>query len=484
MSASLLALLLLGCPRSDDTGNPPVLDTHDSGHSHDTGSCFPDTGDGITPAEGPADLVPVAPASIYLDQKTFDPSDCALQEACIGGTGTRLLLRFDAGAHNQGDHDVVIGRPAHHASDFEYSVCHDHFHYAAFVAYTLVDDAGAPVATGHKQGFCLEDTVAIDGSDPSTPQDGRYTCQVQGLSTGWADIYGDELDCQWIDVTEVPPGDYTLRLTVNPDGTVPETDLGNNTIEVPVTVAATDLSRACGTAEAPGLDASCGWSLDHSTTCTPGEHVEVGCSAACGLGSCTGDPLLRICPGTDSSCLRSAALSRSDGCNSPCPKSSFTCPPGGAYTVWTGEDEPSTCDLQTTTEPAPDLLAPCPGDDSGEGRDCGWTTASSHACNPGFEYWVGCNPGLCGLDVCPGDEAQHGLDAIACTGDPVLRVCPGDAPCPASAALSLQNDNCGSTCPAALFTCPPGGSYTVLSASNRPWQESSCDVGAVRLIDL
>jgi hypothetical protein len=45
---------------------------------------------------------------------------------------------------------------------------------------------------------------------------------------GWADVYDHSLDCQWIDVTGVPAGDYLLRLTVNPSGTFPEAQQSNN----------------------------------------------------------------------------------------------------------------------------------------------------------------------------------------------------------------------------------------------------------------
>ena len=38
------------------------------------------------------------------------------------------------------------------------------------------------------------------------------------------DLYSRHLDCQWIDVTDVPPGIYILRLLVNPDNLVLESD--------------------------------------------------------------------------------------------------------------------------------------------------------------------------------------------------------------------------------------------------------------------
>ena len=40
-----------------------------------------------------------------------------------------------------------------------------------------------------------------------------------------SDIFSD---CQWIDITDVPPGNYILRLHTNPGNQVAETDFYNN----------------------------------------------------------------------------------------------------------------------------------------------------------------------------------------------------------------------------------------------------------------
>ena len=45
------------------------------------------------------------------------------------------------------------------------------------------------------------------------------------------DLYGSYLDCQWIDVTDVPAGKYILRQTVNPDRLGVESDYRNNVAE-------------------------------------------------------------------------------------------------------------------------------------------------------------------------------------------------------------------------------------------------------------
>lgn len=42
------------------------------------------------------------------------------------------------------------------------------------------------------------------------------------------DLYARHLDCQWIDITGVPSGRYLLRLMVNPDSLVAESDHENN----------------------------------------------------------------------------------------------------------------------------------------------------------------------------------------------------------------------------------------------------------------
>jgi len=160
---------------------------------------------------------------------------CELYEGCVGGLGWRTILRFTLTAHNIGSRDLVLGVAANQPEIFHYSECHDHHHFDDFADFELRDADGV-VATGFKPGFCLLDSYswAFPNAFPT------YDCANQGIGVGFGDIYEDALPCQWIDVTDVPPGDYVLRATLNQareDTAVPmlvERDYGNNVVEVPV----------------------------------------------------------------------------------------------------------------------------------------------------------------------------------------------------------------------------------------------------------
>ncbi len=163
---------------------------------------------------------------------------CELGEGCVGALGWRTILRFTMTASNVGSADLVLGVAANEPDIFHFSECHSHYHFDQFARFELRDGAGMIAATGHKPGFCLLDSYSWAWENAP----GHYDCSNQGISRGYADIYESDLPCQWIDVTDVPPGDYTIWAEVNvqrDDAAVHllnERDYGNNTVEVPVTL--------------------------------------------------------------------------------------------------------------------------------------------------------------------------------------------------------------------------------------------------------
>ncbi|XP_043089418.1 lysyl oxidase-like 5b [Puntigrus tetrazona] len=186
---------------------------------------------------GLPDLVP-DPYSIqagsYIQRVQMYALRCAAEENCLARSAYRptvrdldyrVLLRFPQKVRNMGTSDFLPVKPRH---QWEWHSCHQHYHSMdAFSHYDLLDiGSGLKVAEGHKASFCLEDT----GCDPGFHR--RYACtaHTQGLSPGCHDTYAANIDCQWIDITDVPPGNYILKVTVNPDFLVPESDFSNNVV--------------------------------------------------------------------------------------------------------------------------------------------------------------------------------------------------------------------------------------------------------------
>jgi hypothetical protein len=212
---------------------------------------------GVPPASLPNLVINTArvQSSVVFKTQMFTAKDCAYIENSLTGTGKRTLMRFDVSAANRGTSPLVLGSPVNNPL-FVYSPCHKHYHFSGYALYELFRSdprttSSPAVVTGRKQAFCLEDFEP----DPSSPSRGPavYTCANQGISVGWADTYGSYLDGQWLDVTGVAPGNYFLRVIINPynvasspiyDPTsavalaVPESGYSDNVAVVPVTIPA------------------------------------------------------------------------------------------------------------------------------------------------------------------------------------------------------------------------------------------------------
>jgi hypothetical protein len=247
-------------------------------------------------------------------------------------------MRFDTQTPNIGTGDLRIGAPGPSNPVYTRNECSGSYLFDTYARYTLLDADGAAVARGAKQAFCIMDTDRwLD--EPGVPLRGTYDCRNQGISRGWSDVYHGGLSCQWIDVTDVAPGEYTLRVQLNVDRRVAELDYDNDLVEVPLTVPAdesTDPLAACGSG-GTGPARDCGWMLAGTFTCTPGASVTSQCGTGCDASACTGDPMIRACAG-DTACTSREALASDDDCRMGvyCPVATFTCPAGGRVTILTG----------------------------------------------------------------------------------------------------------------------------------------------------
>lgn len=154
--------------------------------------------------------------------------------------GFHRVLRFTVSTPNIGDADAVVGDPLAHIdpngdgdfkdSDglFEYAPCHNHFHYKHYATYELLPVLpGSALGTpsfARKRGFCLDDSEPVAGGDPNGwvyRSCGTLTTHGdQGVHVGWADVYARTLPGQYFVLDDpaqpTPPGDYVIRVTVNP----------------------------------------------------------------------------------------------------------------------------------------------------------------------------------------------------------------------------------------------------------------------------
>jgi hypothetical protein len=249
---------------------------------------------GVCDPSGPCpdlSLDPVALRdSILIETRQIGTDSCSIAEGSITGPReidgeleptplNRRLLRFTTSVTNIGTGSLFLGNPAQGDKTlFEFSACHGHYHFKGYANYQLKRKDGTLAAKGHKESFCVEDNfISKDvkgrpgvnlperpperpaGSPPLTGPDTwnphqRTDCRHPGLHRAWRDAYFVSTEGNWIDITDLDPGDYVLAVTVNPpDATTGKRAIAelkdnftNNYVEVPVHIpAATTDGVAC-----------------------------------------------------------------------------------------------------------------------------------------------------------------------------------------------------------------------------------------------
>lgn len=148
--------------------------------------------------------------------------------------GVRRIIRFTVMTPNIGDADLYIGDPdltfVDGKSDlYEFSSCHGHYHFKHYATYELIDEKTGKVWKATKRGFCMLDTDPNPAwyGEPAREHNFRSCGRPgiagnQGISHGWTDTYRFFLGGQYFVLDGgdgqpvVPPGDYLVRITVNP----------------------------------------------------------------------------------------------------------------------------------------------------------------------------------------------------------------------------------------------------------------------------
>ncbi len=144
--------------------------------------------------------------SIYMDTSTTTDV-CAIREGCLNGYGVRERINFSTRIDNIGATDFTAGTPPANINTyspiFQWDLCHGHWHFKDYAQYLLADYNNNFVPIGYKNGFCVLDLTCTTGV-------GKFSCGNMGITAGCSDIYTSGLPCQWVDITDVPDGDYKL----------------------------------------------------------------------------------------------------------------------------------------------------------------------------------------------------------------------------------------------------------------------------------
>ena len=183
----------------------------------------------------------------------------------LGDGQSHLLLRFNGYIHNVGPGALEIrgsspvngvmtvsgqriyqdgggfrdDNSRHPRIRFEGTDGHDHWHLQSAARFSLWNEAGtAEVAPSPKVGFCLQDVERIESSEPAVyTSDATEYCRqhqpgassvFEGISPGWRDVYAAKLPFQWVDISDVAPGQYRLGAQVDPDNFVIESNEADN----------------------------------------------------------------------------------------------------------------------------------------------------------------------------------------------------------------------------------------------------------------
>ncbi len=190
--------------------------------------------------------------ALYPDLIALPPADLYLSREVLADGTSHHLLRFSTTVANVGEGRLELrGAPApgggtvvwQHlydapgggklvtrlpvGADLVDHPQHRHVHFADFFGFTLMRQGLRGISwplpgTNGKLSSCVFDAVLVDRTARESQHYRDCGPNLQGLSSGWGDIYDASLPDQWIDLGPdrgVPPlvdGTYTLRASADP----------------------------------------------------------------------------------------------------------------------------------------------------------------------------------------------------------------------------------------------------------------------------
>ncbi len=250
-------------------------------------------------------------------------------------------------------------------------------------------------------------------------------------------------DAPGVDVPPPPPD-------VGMDGAPPEDAAGDVALDASPPEDAADAAIEVGTDVVVPADRP----ADAVPMDAPADGASVTCPMTTDCVACVGMPGCGMC---------------TTGSTRVCLPGNGRGPTGGACSGrWTPPQEDGQCVFPPP--PAGNILLPCTTRRTGPERDCGWTSTRGFTCTPGATLLIGSNP----LSGGSGELCSMTMPGFfgSCSGNPVMRVCPGDYCFYASSLVPTRGDldnHCG-MCPMVTVVCPALGQVSVFTG---PWDTAA-----------
>jgi hypothetical protein len=158
--------------------------------------------------------------------------------------GTQNIYLFSAGKWTLAQQLPIAGV-------FIFDSDHGHFHFpfASFGLYTVAAGGGigTPVALSPKISHCIADSFIYNSALPNAGWPGNLgpctnPTAAQGIDIGAVDEYDQNDAGQSIAIGSVPDGTYWLKILIDPDNFMFESDKSNNETDVQLTIAGTKVT--------------------------------------------------------------------------------------------------------------------------------------------------------------------------------------------------------------------------------------------------